>query len=102
MDRLTKMIVDKLLLEKLINNSEAEQYQYVLLNKLERYISITCIILISLFYSRILGTTIFLFVLFSLRKYTGGYHAETFIQCLITSIAIYVFFCTFIYPFFLL
>lgn len=88
--RLANRIADQFEKENLINYELREHYVYALITMIERAFTITAIIGFSLLVNELIPSVIFLLAFFSLRKYTGGYHAETFWQCCLESMVIYV------------
>jgi len=76
--------------EKLISSSDCEYYQYALITLTERIITIGSMLLIGLLCRQIISTIFFLVFFLSLRKRTGGYHADKFWQCYFGTIITYI------------
>jgi accessory gene regulator B len=51
--------------------------------------SFVVILLIGAFFGQLLGSAIFLLFFSLLRSYSGGWHADSFIRCFLTTIALY-------------
>ena len=90
-EKIANAIVEQLEKEKLIEKCMKEQYLYALLTMTERWITITTIVVISLISNLFVPTCLFLLFFLSLRKRTGGYHAEKFWQCYLGTIGTYIF-----------
>lgn len=48
------------------------------------------ILVLSFLFHNVIETLVFLLTFVSLRRYTGGYHAETRIKCFLASVTVYV------------
>ena len=83
-------ITQKLIHNDLILEKKSEYYIYILTAFIEKTIVVGSIILISLFFGLLVPSVIFLVFFLSLRKRTGGYHANTFLGCYLGTIAIYL------------
>lgn len=90
-EKIANAIVEQLEKERLIEHCMKEQYIYALLTMIERWITISTIVIISLFHNLFVPTCLFLLFFLSLRKRTGGYHAEKFWQCYLGTIGTYLF-----------
>ena len=73
-----------------ISSSEYEWCCYVLEKRLVKVISFRILFIVGLKLNMLLDTIFFIFSFCLLRKYTDGYHAKTFIMCLIYSLFIVV------------
>jgi accessory gene regulator B len=82
-------IVNQMINEGIAANEWKENYIYALITIIEKYITILTIIFISLLYKKFIPTVLFLLIFFSLRKRTGGYHADKFWKCYIGTIIVY-------------
>jgi len=89
-EKMTIKLVRKLEDEKLINMEHREHYEYALITMAERYITIGTIVLLAVIYKQIIPTLCFTSFFFSLRKRTGGYHANKFWQCYLGTVLTYV------------
>lgn len=89
-ERLAALLASQMEVENIIGNDKKEYYEYVLIIMLEKWITILSIIVISICLKNIFSTILFLFFFLTLRKRTGGFHMNTFLQCYLTSIAVYI------------
>lgn len=74
-------LVNRMKENSLISISDGEYYEYALISLMERGITVGTILLLGLFYRQIISTVYFLVFFLSLRKRTGGFHADKFWQC---------------------
>lgn len=94
--RLSHMIADFLLHKKAIDAEEAEICQYgyeVLIYGIEQII---ILLILGWLSGQIVPTCIYLLIFTSIRKYTGGYHANTRVGCTIVTILAWMVTITFI------
>lgn len=89
-EKLVLKLVDRMETEKIIRNSEREHYEYALITLIERFITIGTILIIGLVSKLLIPTICFLIAFFSLRKRTGGYHADKFWQCYLATTITYM------------
>ncbi len=89
-ERMAVKLVQQLEEEQLISRDAREHYEYALITLIERFITIGTIALIAVIYKRIIPTVCFLFFFLSLRKRTGGYHADKFWKCYLGTVMTYV------------
>lgn len=85
-------IIDNYIRKNLIPQNERDYCIYGLTCWIEKSISIIVILLLgSLFngFRGFVGSCIFCLYTKCLRRYTGGYHAKSFLRCLITSTLIF-------------
>lgn len=74
----------------MIEKSDRDYYEYVLIMMIERIIAIGSLLIISVIFKQFLPTVAFLTFFLSLRKRTGGYHADKFWQCYLLTIITYI------------
>ncbi|WP_180272613.1 AgrD family cyclic lactone autoinducer peptide [Konateibacter massiliensis] len=78
-----------------IEQAESEEEKEVVVYGLEVMIStmvdILCMLLIGLISQNFLGTVVYLLCFCSIRSIAGGYHANTYLTCLLCSIFSYTF-----------
>lgn len=86
-ERLAYMMTDRMEEEKLLGKEMKDEYVYALINIMERGITLASIFCMSLFFKQIISMGLFLIFFLSLRKRTGGYHAEKFWQCYLETLA---------------
>lgn len=83
-------LIDQMEAEHIISKADRENYEYALILMTERAIAVGTILLIGLVSKLLIQTICFLFVFMTLRKRTGGYHANKFWQCYLATIITYV------------
>lgn len=83
-------LIDQMETEHVISKADRENYEYALILMTERAITVGTILLIGLVSKLLIQTICFLFVFMTLRKRTGGYHANKFWQCYLATIITYV------------
>lgn len=95
------MLTRTMCMDGLIEESDEEIYSYSIQVIFEKIIGFSAIYLIAWFQGYLLETVLFTVCLSNLRKYTGGYHANTFGGCFIGTIGIYLLYIKLIYPYLL-
>lgn len=80
-DKIAIKLANRMKENDLISTSEEEYYEYALITLMERGITVSTILLLGLLCRQFLPTICFLVFFLSLRKRTGGFHAEKFWQC---------------------
>ncbi len=83
-------LVNQMEVKKMIEKSDRDYYEYVLIIMMERIIAIGSLLIVSVICKQFLPTVIFLIFFLSLRKRTGGYHADKFWQCYLLTIITYI------------
>lgn len=83
-------LVNQMEVKKKIEKSNRDYYQYVLVMMIERIIAIGSLLIVSVIFKQFLPTVAFLTFFLSLRKRTGGYHADKFWQCYLLTIITYI------------
>ena len=89
-EKLANIIVSQMEEEKLLNCKIREHYVYALVIMIEKWVTIISIISLSIIYGQFIPTILFCLFFLSLRKRTGGYHAEKFWQCYLETIVTYI------------
>lgn len=87
-EMIANAIVDQMEKEKLLNADMREHYLYALITTIERWITIFSILCIAVIFKRVVPIILFLAFFLSLRKRTGGYHANSFFQCYLGTLVI--------------
>lgn len=87
---LSENITDYFYLNNIINEEEKEIYIYGLHLIISSIIGITIILTLGLIFNIFSNTFLFLISFISIRMYSGGYHAKSYIKCNITLITIYL------------
>lgn len=75
---------------KIIEKTSRDYYEYVLITLIEHLIGVGTMLIIGIFFKQFMPTVIFLIFFLSLRKRTGGYHADKFWQCYLVTIITYI------------
>ncbi|MDE6312978.1 MAG: accessory gene regulator B family protein [Lachnospiraceae bacterium] len=83
-------LVSQMESKKMINRADREQYEYALVTMTERTITVGTMLLIGLVFNQFIPTLCFLVFFLSLRKRTGGYHAEKFWHCYLMTVITYI------------
>ena len=87
----TKCIVGQLVESGIVDKKEEEIYQYGIYLLLMTSITTLTILAIGILLRQMMITVVFLCSLMSLRHYTGGYHAQSYIRCFSISCLSYFF-----------
>lgn len=97
-EEIAKILTMRLISYELIEKKNKEMYQYSIQIWLERVIGILAIISLSAIFHVVLETLLFLVFFEKIRKHSGGYHANSFLSCMIGSISLYVGYVKILYP----
>ena len=89
-EKMAIRIIDIMEKDKLLSSSEREHHIYALITMVERWITLTTILVLSILWRNLISTVLFLTFFFSLRNRTGGYHAKKFWQCYIGTVLTYI------------
>lgn len=89
-ERMALKIVNQMEMEKIISKSRCEYYEYALISMVEHAITVGTMLLLGLVFTQFLPTICFMFFFFSLRKRTGGFHANKFWQCYLGTVITYI------------
>lgn len=89
-EEIVSKLVNRMAEKRIIEENNREYYGYVLIIMVERVIAVATILVMSLAFKQFLPTIGFLLFFLSLRKRTGGYHADHFWQCYLLTIITYV------------
>lgn len=82
-------LVNQMEMEKIINKSSCEYYEYALIGMVEHVITVGTMLLLGVIFRQFLPTICFIVFFLSLRKRTGGFHANKFWQCYLGTVIIY-------------
>ncbi len=77
-----------LLSTNVINESEKEIYQFGIFQLVTNFINFILMILIGFLVNELLAILSYMISFLNLRKYAGGYHADTIGKCFLTSMII--------------
>ena len=83
-------LVDQMETKRIIEAANREYYEYALITMSEHIIAVGTMLVISTLFKKFLPTVVFLVFFLSLRKRTGGYHADKFWQCYLMTIITYI------------
>lgn len=83
-------LVNQMEAKKIIEENSREFYEYALVTIAERVISVSTMLIIAIIYKQFFPTVAFLIFFLSLRKRTGGYHADKFWQCYLLTVMSYI------------
>ncbi len=97
-EKMAAALINGMVDEALIDKNKKEEYIYAFITLMEQALTVLTIFIISISVNLIIPTFMFLLLFFSLRKRTGGYHADNFLKCYIGTVMIYVLIITVIYP----
>ena len=91
---ITEVLVDR----KYILDEQRAIYEYHTLMLIEKMITVVSILIISLIMNVFMQTVVVGVSFLSLRKRTGGFHANTFLRCYMLSLIIYITSIKVLYP----
>ena len=83
-------LVNRMERENIIEKADREYYEYALLTMTEQMIAAASMLMVSMIFRQSGPTVIFLIFFLSLRKRTGGYHADKFWQCYLLTVITYI------------
>ena len=82
----TSFFVENSIIEK----GQEEIYEYGMEQIISNLITICSVLFLSILFSSFIETVIFLTVIVVVRRYTGGYHAESYRMCFLTFLLTYI------------
>lgn len=89
-EKMALKVVNQMEMQKIISKSNCEYYEYALIGMVEQAITVGTMLLLGLLFGQFLYTVCFMFFFFSLRKRTGGFHANKFWQCYLGTVVFYI------------
>ncbi len=89
-EQMVLKVVDQMEAKSIIEKNNREYYEYVLITMAEHIIAVGTMLIISMLFQQFAPTVVFLVFFLSLRKRTGGYHADKFWQCYLMTIITYI------------
>ncbi|MDE7423852.1 MAG: accessory gene regulator B family protein [Lachnospiraceae bacterium] len=89
-EKMVLNVVNLMETKKIIEKANSEYYEYALVSIIERIIAVATMLIIGVFFKQFISTVIFLVFFLSLRKRTGGYHADKFWQCYLVTVITYI------------
>lgn len=87
-EMIANTIVNQMEEEKFLSQEMKEHYIYALITMIEKWITVISVFCISIFFEQIVPMVIFLAFFLTLRKRTGGFHANSFWQCYLGTVFI--------------
>lgn len=95
---MTRILIESLFSYGLIKENDKEIYHYSAQVLIEKIIGLSVILVFSIIWGIVLETILFLFCFSGIRKHTGGFHANAFWECFISSVGVYIIYVKVIYP----
>lgn len=92
MNHIFEYIVDYLIKNSIIKESDKELYAYGIHLMFSSIVDISIVLIASILIHRFIETLMYLFAFIPLRIYTGGYHADSEIRCFIVFIITFILF----------
>jgi len=89
-NKLSKIICEHLLSDNIIEKAYLEVYIYGMELLLSFLFSTGIILAIGIASGRWISTILFLVIFIALRRFTGGYHADTYLKCKLFTIGTYL------------
>lgn len=89
-EKMALKIVNQMEIEKIISKSSCEYYEYALIAMVENIVTVVTILLLGVIFEKFLHTVCFWAFFISLRKRTGGFHADKFWQCYLGTVITYI------------
>lgn len=84
-DKIAKVLVS----QKIISDCDMDVYAYGLSLLLSFFFNTVIMFVIGIITHRLVETILFLIVFVILRSFSGGYHADTFLKCMIITFSTY-------------
>ena len=81
-------IVETMYKENIVNDIDEATYAITFL--FEKVISIISLLIIGALFNKLTGVVLFIIIFCMLRRYTGGFHCNSFIACYFTSILVMI------------
>ena len=89
-EKMALKLVDQMEKEKIISKSSCKYYEYALISVAEHAITVGTMLLLGFIFRQFLPTICFMVSFFSLRRRTGGFHANKFWQCYLGTVITYI------------
>lgn len=89
-EKMVLKLVNRMERENIIEKTNREYYEYALITMTEHMIAVGSMLVIGMLFKQFVPTIIFLIFFLSLRKRTGGYHADKFWQCYLLTMTTYI------------
>lgn len=88
-EKMALKIVNQMEMQKIISKSNCEYYEYALIAMVENAVTVGTLLLLGMLFGKFLHTVCFMVFFLSLRKRTGGFHADKFWQCYLGTVITY-------------
>lgn len=89
-EKVALRIVNQMEMQKIISKSNCKYYEYALIGMIEHTITVGTMLFLGLLFRQFLYTICFVVFFLSLRKRTGGFHANKFWQCYLGTVITYI------------
>lgn len=89
-EKMALKIVNLMEMQKIISKSNCEYYEYALIAMVENAVTVGTMLLLGLLFKQFPHTVCFFVFFLSLRKRTGGFHADKFWQCYLGMVILYI------------
>ena len=89
-EKMALKLVNQMEMEKIIRKSSCEYYEYALIGMVEHVLTVGSMLILGLIFRQFLPTICFMVFFLSLRKRTGGFHANKFWQCYLGTVIFYI------------
>lgn len=89
-EKMALKLVNQMEMEKIISKSSCEYYEYALIGMVEHVLTVGSMLILGLIFRQFLPTICFMVFFLSLRKRTGGFHANKFWQCYLGTVIFYI------------
>ena len=99
---MVSIIIDNLIRNGTIDQEDMEKYTYGVEIVIEKLITYTVLFILALVLKVLVPSALFILFFITLRGYTGGFHARTYLGCFISTIVIYLCSSQIFVPFFIM
>ncbi len=89
-EKMALKLVRQMEMEEIISKSSCEYYEYTLIGIVEHAITVGTMIFLGKVFKQFFPTICFMVFFFSLRKRTGGFHANKFWHCYLGTVIAYI------------
>ena len=89
-EKVALRIVNQMEMQKIISKSNCKYYEYALIGMIEHTITVGTMLFLGLLFRHFFHTICFVVFFLSLRKRTGGFHANKFWQCYLGTVITYI------------
>lgn len=89
-EKMASEVVNQMEMQKIISKENCEYYEYALITMIENTLTVGTMLLLGVLLGKLLYTICFLIFFLSLRKRTGGFHADKFWQCYLGTAMTYM------------